>query len=190
MLCVALKPFTTLRSHIVAATTLTCTTVSAGMQLASTTSFDAALLVSAALDLAVLGMTMARLVVFDAPEMLHAARLLLAEIVAGSSAAPLARHANLRDMNAAPDSFGDSDHTVSAGVLVPPPRVPLVDDASLDLLDVESEAAAGAPDATAVNEDEELVVLADTGAASADVCLLYTSPSPRDGLLSRMPSSA
>ena len=23
-----------------------------------------------------------------------------------------------------------------------------------------------------------------------DVCLLYTSPSPRDGLLSRMPSSA
>ena len=25
---------------------------------------------------------------------------------------------------------------------------------------------------------------------SDDVCLLYTSPSPRDGLLSRMPSSA
>ena len=24
----------------------------------------------------------------------------------------------------------------------------------------------------------------------ADACLLYTSPSPRDGLLSRMPSSA
>ena len=24
----------------------------------------------------------------------------------------------------------------------------------------------------------------------ADICLLYTSPSPRDGLLSRMPSSA
>ena len=24
----------------------------------------------------------------------------------------------------------------------------------------------------------------------AEVCLLYTSPSPRDGLLSRMPSSA
>ena len=28
------------------------------------------------------------------------------------------------------------------------------------------------------------------GQAGADVCLLYTSPSPRDGLLSRMPSSA
>ena len=26
--------------------------------------------------------------------------------------------------------------------------------------------------------------------AAAIVCLLYTSPSPRDGLLSRMPSSA
>ena len=25
---------------------------------------------------------------------------------------------------------------------------------------------------------------------SSDVCLLYTSPSPRDGLLARMPSSA
>ena len=28
------------------------------------------------------------------------------------------------------------------------------------------------------------------GGASEDACLLYTSPSPRDGLLSRMPSSA
>ena len=28
------------------------------------------------------------------------------------------------------------------------------------------------------------------GAINALVCLLYTSPSPRDGLLSRMPSSA
>ena len=28
------------------------------------------------------------------------------------------------------------------------------------------------------------------GAAGMGACLLYTSPSPRDGLLSRMPSSA
>ena len=28
------------------------------------------------------------------------------------------------------------------------------------------------------------------GSAQAPICLLYTSPSPRDGLLSRMPSSA
>src|SRR5680860_1250811 len=32
-------------------------------------------------------------------------------------------------------------------------------------------------------------VSGDTG-AGGDTCLLYTSPSPRDGLLSRMPSSA
>ena len=39
------------------------------------------------------------------------------------------------------------------------------------------------------------IIVARTDAESAklitsDVCLLYTSPSPRDGLLSRMPSSA
>ena len=31
---------------------------------------------------------------------------------------------------------------------------------------------------------------ADDDGDDDDVCLLYTSPSPRDGLLSRMPSSA
>ena len=30
----------------------------------------------------------------------------------------------------------------------------------------------------------------EVAARLADICLLYTSPSPRDGLLSRMPSSA
>ena len=30
----------------------------------------------------------------------------------------------------------------------------------------------------------------DTGICKCCICLLYTSPSPRDGLLSRMPSSA
>ena len=33
-------------------------------------------------------------------------------------------------------------------------------------------------------------VLAFSTTANAQTCLLYTSPSPRDGLLSRMPSSA
>ena len=32
--------------------------------------------------------------------------------------------------------------------------------------------------------------IADLFEATARTCLLYTSPSPRDGLLSRMPSSA
>ena len=33
-------------------------------------------------------------------------------------------------------------------------------------------------------------IIADIHRAYLDACLLYTSPSPRDGLLSRMPSSA
>ena len=37
-----------------------------------------------------------------------------------------------------------------------------------------------------VEPDDEVAV----GAGLAELCLLYTSPSPRDGLLSRMPSSA
>ena len=36
----------------------------------------------------------------------------------------------------------------------------------------------------------EIVVKADRGRQRVGGCLLYTSPSPRDGLLSRMPSSA
>ena len=37
---------------------------------------------------------------------------------------------------------------------------------------------------------EKAVTAAVKGVESHMVCLLYTSPSPRDGLLSRMPSSA
>src|SRR5665647_3894931 len=35
-----------------------------------------------------------------------------------------------------------------------------------------------------------VVLVASDGGAPGHPCLLYTSPSPRDGLLSRMPSSA
>ena len=38
-----------------------------------------------------------------------------------------------------------------------------------------------------IKSDQETI---DSGAEQSKVCLLYTSPSPRDGLLSRMPSSA
>ena len=42
-----------------------------------------------------------------------------------------------------------------------------------------------------VNQYEENIIIATwINSGSLDVCLLYTSPSPRDGLLSRMPSSA
>ena len=37
---------------------------------------------------------------------------------------------------------------------------------------------------------EGIMDTAGTGGDGANTCLLYTSPSPRDGLLSRMPSSA
>ena len=42
------------------------------------------------------------------------------------------------------------------------------------------------------NTRSEVTVVAKThgGGSSGQACLLYTSPSPRDGLLSRMPSSA
>ena len=42
-----------------------------------------------------------------------------------------------------------------------------------------------------VDKRSEYVITADIPGASKDmVCLLYTSPSPRDATLSRMPSSA
>ena len=39
-------------------------------------------------------------------------------------------------------------------------------------------------------EGENVVYKANLSEATGKGCLLYTSPSPRDGLLSRMPSSA
>ena len=42
----------------------------------------------------------------------------------------------------------------------------------------------------AYGDKEKKGAAASAVAAPTDVCLLYTSPSPRDGLLSRMPSSA
>ena len=47
------------------------------------------------------------------------------------------------------------------------------------------------PHSLVVNDQDELYVLGATGSSDfPTTCLLYTSPSPRDGLLSRMPSSA
>ena len=44
------------------------------------------------------------------------------------------------------------------------------------------------PGAEARIDREQLFTLAES--EDVETCLLYTSPSPRDGLLSRMPSSA
>ena len=43
-------------------------------------------------------------------------------------------------------------------------------------------------DVSEVTDDKHL--MEDLGADSLHTCLLYTSPSPRDATLSRMPSSA
>ena len=42
--------------------------------------------------------------------------------------------------------------------------------------------------AEAIDNNQVVIIAGETG--SGKTCLLYTSPSPRDGLLSRMPSSA
>ena len=41
-----------------------------------------------------------------------------------------------------------------------------------------------------IAKELDCLVLVVVNAAQTKTCLLYTSPSPRDGLLSRMPSSA
>ena len=41
-----------------------------------------------------------------------------------------------------------------------------------------------------MDEKGAAIILKTLSSAIANACLLYTSPSPRDGLLSRMPSSA
>ena len=43
---------------------------------------------------------------------------------------------------------------------------------------------------SAVNPEETRMGIVENSRLMEYVCLLYTSPSPRDGLLSRMPSSA
>ena len=40
------------------------------------------------------------------------------------------------------------------------------------------------------NRGDHIFVVLNAACKDSDICLLYTSPSPRDGLLSRMPSSA
>ena len=56
---------------------------------------------------------------------------------------------------------------------------------------IQTKLAGGALDEAGALIDELLADFAgDPNLAYLSACLLYTSPSPRDGLLSRMPSSA
>ena len=59
----------------------------------------------------------------------------------------------------------------------------------LSLADVKKIAAAAEAEAVA-NKWAVVIAIVDDGGHLLWLCLLYTSPSPRDGLLSRMPSSA
>ena len=62
---------------------------------------------------------------------------------------------------------------------------------SIEFFIVRVSQLAGRLSTNAVAESDRLVVRAtNLKLATSDTCLLYTSPSPRDGLLSRMPSSA
>ena len=63
-------------------------------------------------------------------------------------------------------------------------------DVEREVFDTAAEMAADALDAELGAIEGEGVLLACFGAGTSSDCLLYTSPSPRDGLLSRMPSSA
>ena len=76
--------------------------------------------------------------------------------------------------NAAVDGYGFAQSATGSGVQ----RLPLIDGV----------AAAGRPYQGKVPEGSAIRIL--TGASLPKGCLLYTSPSPRDGATSRMPSSA
>src|SRR5665647_3596757 len=75
----------------------------------------------------------------------------------------------------APNSGSAPQTAAKSGATIPAkPSAPV----SLHILDV------------AGNQKLTRTMIDDFVKAHSDVCLLYTSPSPRDGLLSRMPSSA
>ena len=64
----------------------------------------------------------------------------------------------------------------------------LLSEAGGDIL--EDEELINTLSASKVTSDEINVALAAAEKTEANICLLYTSPSPRDATLSRMPSSA
>ena len=93
-------------------------------------------------------------------------------------------------LNLTPDSFHDGGAWNDTGRAVAQAERMLREGA--DVLDLGAQSTR--PGAVQVGADEEWArlspVLSALRTAHPDACLLYTSPSPRDGLLSRMPSSA
>ena len=66
----------------------------------------------------------------------------------------------------------------------------LINDATLSDVAVERQVEITGPDATEFVQLLTSRDLSNLSIGQCKYCLLYTSPSPRDGLLSRMPSSA
>ena len=81
-------------------------------------------------------------------------------------------------------SMGDDTQLVArltSGVGEPIPNTPVeINSSAGHRIDVDSR----------ITDIDGLVEFSVMDVTAADTCLLYTSPSPRDGLLSRMPSSA
>ena len=83
-------------------------------------------------------------------------------------------------------AYADCHVETDAGRIMLSPRdlAKMIQAADIEPSDVVLDLACGRGYSTAI-----LAQLADT-VIGLETCLLYTSPSPRDGLLSRMPSSA
>ena len=102
--------------------------------------------------------------------------------------APITRRNFIRGSLALSGSAWIKSHVVAKQPTFDPNRVALLADTHISDDPKQSYPGTKWPGSPVKEEEHEWVNMADCLAQSA--CLLYTSPSPRDGLLSRMPSSA
>ena len=81
---------------------------------------------------------------------------------------------------------------LSEASTVPESEVPLVEVGMIDKANEIDQSNLTMKDMLVVSSETENALVSATAVYTDDdnTCLLYTSPSPRDGLLSRMPSSA
>ena len=120
-------------------------------------------------------------------------------VTAGQVLAAIDRHSLNAQKNAAVARQGQAESVLAE--LQAGPRTQSIDSAKARVAAAESEfnratmnlkrrRGLRATGAIPVEEYDQAVFTRKTSKANLESCLLYTSPSPRDGLLSRMPSSA